>query len=171
MAEQRETGIPLECVSEGNAYDAEREKVRRLRLAGLECREIAEQTGIPVGQALVYCLQLGLPTSGICGLGFSEEEEEWLRYRKREPAGMRYPVCGSVLEQPQRGRWKKFCSNACHDKWWNREKRRDESGGEITCENCGKKFPVAKAARRKRRFCCRKCYFEYRYGRRVSEDE
>lgn len=171
MAGRMETGIPLECVSEGNAYNAEQETVRHLRLNGLECCEISEQTGIPVGQVIVYCLQLGLPTSGICRLGFSEEEEEWLRYRKREPTSMRCPVCDRVMEQSQRGRRKKFCSNTCRDKWWNREKRRDESGEEITCENCGKKFPVAKAAQQKRRFCCRECYFEYRYGRRVSEDE
>lgn len=171
MAGQREIGIPLECVSEGNGYNAERERVRQLRLAGLEYSEIAEQTGIPAGQVIVYCLQLGLPTSGSCRTGFSEEEEEWLRYRKRAPADMRCPVCGKVMEQPQRGRRKKFCSNTCRDKWWNREKRRDESGEEVTCENCGKSFPVAKTARQNRRFCCRECYFEFRYGRYVSEDE
>ena len=39
-------GVRLDCVFEGYEYRPEREEVRSQRLAGFECSEIAENTGL-----------------------------------------------------------------------------------------------------------------------------
>lgn len=168
-ADYRGADIPLECVFEGNAYDAAREQVREMRMSGEECKSIAEQTGIPEGQVIVYCLQLGLPVSGPCRLmKLSPEDEAWLRYRRGKPEGRICPVCWKPLIQPYRGRRKRFCSSRCKDKWWNdkRGNEKEKHGREAVCENCGKPFIAVNEKSRERRFCSRDCYFEFRYGKR-----
>ena len=61
-------GVRLDCLIEGMAYSAEREEVRNQRLAGVECVEIAEKTGLPIEQVIDYCRELGLPEVGNCHL-------------------------------------------------------------------------------------------------------
>ena len=43
-------GVRLDCVFEGYEYRPEREEVRSQRLAGFECVEIAENTGLSLEQ-------------------------------------------------------------------------------------------------------------------------
>ena len=54
-------GVRLDCVFEGYEYRSEREEVRSQRLAGFECVEIAENTGLSLEQVTDYCRELGLP--------------------------------------------------------------------------------------------------------------
>ena len=63
MGEKKNPGIPLDCVSDGGAYNPEREKVRELRMWEMSCAEIAERLGIPEGTVILYCLKLGLRSS------------------------------------------------------------------------------------------------------------
>ncbi len=48
-------GVRLDCVFEGYEYRPEREEVRSQRLAGFECSEIAENTGLSLEQVTDYC--------------------------------------------------------------------------------------------------------------------
>ena len=66
MAERKNPGIPLGCVSDGGAYLPEREKVRELRMREMGCAEIAGRLGIPEGTVILHCLKLGLPVTGPC---------------------------------------------------------------------------------------------------------
>lgn len=61
-------GVRLDCVFEGYEYRPEREEVRSQRLAGFECVEIAENTGLSLEQVRDYCRELGLPETGNCQL-------------------------------------------------------------------------------------------------------
>lgn len=169
MADLRGSDVSFACYSEGNAYDPERERVRELRMNDMECKTIAEVMGIPEGVVISHCIRLGLPISGTCRLvKLSPEEENWLRYRQGPPPDLKCPTCGKLIVQPQRGRKKRFCSEQCRFKHWNtkREEKRAETGRETVCENCGKTFFAVKEKEAERRFCCRECYFDYRYGRR-----
>lgn len=95
MAERKNPGIPLGCVSDGGAYLPEREKVRELRMREMGCADIAKQLDIPEGIVILHCLKLGLPATGPCRrLPLPEEDEEWLRYHRREPKYANCPVCG-----------------------------------------------------------------------------
>ena len=93
MAERKNPGIPLGCVSDGGAYLPEREKVRELRMREMGCADIAKQLDIPEGIVILHCLKLGLPATGPCRrLPLPEEDEEWLRYHRREPKYANCPV-------------------------------------------------------------------------------
>ena len=167
--DEQMTAIPYENVIQGNAQNADRERVRMLRLAGESCTAIAEQIGLTEEQVIEYCRQLGLPVNGSCR--FSEpglEEAAWLRHREGNPPGRKCPVCGGPLLQSVRGRRRKFCSDQCKKQWWN-DKWRQEGrfrGRLAECENCGKWFIAVKERHGERRFCSRECYFAFRYGRR-----
>ena len=52
-------GVRLDCVFEGYEYRPEREEVRSQRLAGFECVEIAENTGLSLEQVTDYCRKRG----------------------------------------------------------------------------------------------------------------
>ena len=98
--DEQMTAIPYENVIQGNAQNADRERVRMLRLAGESCTAIAEQIGLTEEQVIEYCRQLGLPVNGSCR--FSEpglEEAAWLRHREGNPPGRKCPVCGGPLLQ------------------------------------------------------------------------
>lgn len=98
MGEKKNPGIPLDCVSDGGAYNPEREKVRELRMWEMSCAEIAERLGIPEGTVILYCLKLGLPVTGACRrIPLPSEDEAWLRYRRREPKYANCPVCGEKI--------------------------------------------------------------------------
>lgn len=75
--------------------------------------------------------------------------------------------CGKMLNQPQTGRRRLFCSDKCRFKWWHingklipRPLGRRE---ETLCANCGK--PILDYARKKRRYCSHECYIRDRFWR------
>ena len=114
MAERKNPGIPLGCVSDGGAYLPEREKVRELRMREMGCAEIAGRLGIPEGTVILHCLKLGLPVTGPCRrIPLPKEDAAWLRYHRREPKYANCPVCGQKIIQPLIGRPKKVCSRTC----------------------------------------------------------
>lgn len=165
--------VRIDCVSDGGAYDPEREKVRELRLRELSCLEIAEKLRIPEGTVLLHCLKLGLPVTGSCRrIPIPKEDEEWLRDHPGEPRYGKCQTCGKDIIQPLTGRQKKYCSVTCRNQYWNEKWRREakERGRRAVCENCGKVF-YAVHERVPRRFCCQDCYFDFRYGRRGNGDE
>lgn len=86
------------------AYDLNREKVRRLRLDGMELSEISGQTGIPKEQVEIYCHQLGLPLEGSCRICLDGVELEKPREQKCLNCGLPLPA-----------RRRKFCCRSCMD--------------------------------------------------------
>ena len=152
----RRNGIRMDCVFEGTAFDAEREEVRALRLSGMECPKIAEQTGMPVEQVMGYCRELGLPEIVPPG-----------RVKER-----RCPVCGRIIGQSGRGAPRKYCSDECYAEYERRNYKREKAGRVAFCQNCGRPFTAICESRSQRMFCSRNCYFEYRYGmKEAAENE
>ena len=114
MAERKNPGIPLGCVSDGGAYLPEREKVRELRMREMGCAEIAGRLGIPEGTVILHCLKLGLPVTGPCRrIPLPKEDAAWLRYHRRGPKAAQRPVCGGKIIPPTRGRPKEFWYRSC----------------------------------------------------------
>ena len=100
-------GVRLDCVFEGYEYRPEREEVRSQRLAGFECVEIAENTGLSLEQVTDYCRELGLPETGSCQL--------------QPPDGSRErhcPVCGRILVQRGNSGRRRFCSPECREEYY-----------------------------------------------------
>ena len=99
-------GVRLDCVFEGYEYRPEREEVRSQRLAGFECVEIAENTGLSLEQVTDYCRELGLPETGSCQL------------QPPDGSGERHcPVCGRILVQRGNSGRRRFCSPDCRKEY------------------------------------------------------
>lgn len=152
-------GIRMDCVFAGTAYSPERECVRELRLAGSECSEIAEQTGMVLHQVIQFCHELGLPEKGCCHLVPPGEQTSRL-----------CPVCGRIVFQHGRGGRKRFCSAECQREYENRNYKTVKIGRTAVCKNCGRQFTAYCESRGERKFCSRNCYFEYRYGMKSTSD-
>lgn len=72
--------------------------------------------------------------------------------------------CGKPVEQNEHRKRKRFCSDACRNKWWNNhlDSVKRKAIYELTCHYCRKTFTVYGNAKRK--FCSHSCYVKYRYG-------
>ena len=155
----RRNGIRMDCVFEGTAFDAARERVRTLRLSGTKLSQIAEQTGMPVEQVMDYCRELGLPEIGSCHLVPPGRVKE-----------RRCPVCGRIIGQSGRGAPRKYCSDECYAEYERRNYKREKAGRVAFCQNCGRPFTAICESRSQRMFCSRNCYFEFRYGMKEAKE-
>ena len=150
-------GVRLDCVFEGYEYRPEREEVRSQRLAGFECVEIAENTGLSLEQVTDYCRELGLPETGSCQLQPPDGSGE-----------RRCPVCGRILVQRGNSGRRRFCSPACREEYY----RQHKPFRIAVCKNCGREFHAVDEGKRQRKFCSLNCYWDYRYGMKgVDEGE
>ena len=124
-------GVRLDCVFEGYEYRSEREEVRSQRLAGFECVEIAENTGLSLEQVTDYCRELGLPETGSCQLQPPDGSGE-----------RRCPVCGRILVQRGNSGRRRFCSPACREEYY----RQHKPFRIAVCKNCGRGSPTPPVA-------------------------
>ncbi|MDF2944397.1 MAG: Sigma-70 region 4 type 2 [Herbinix sp.] len=72
--------------------------------------------------------------------------------------------CGLSVEQNPGRKEKKFCSNKCRMKWWNKnlDKVKLKAVYEYICPRCGKSFSVYGNSHRK--YCSHECYVATRFG-------
>ena len=72
--------------------------------------------------------------------------------------------CGKPIEQNPGRKRKRFCCDACRNKWWNAhlELVKRKAVYTYTCPTCGKEFTVYGNSHRK--FCSHACYIAYRFG-------
>ncbi|MBQ7765910.1 MAG: RNA polymerase subunit sigma-70 [Lachnospiraceae bacterium] len=73
--------------------------------------------------------------------------------------------CGKLIQQPETGRKRKFCSEKCRRAWWKGHQeciKRGEGALYIfKCECCGKDFVAYGNAKRK--YCSHECYIKARF--------
>ena len=74
--------------------------------------------------------------------------------------------CGVPVSQTPGRKEKKFCSDACRNRWWNshQELVKKKAVYEFDCACCGKHFTAYGNASRK--YCSHSCYINDRFGRR-----
>lgn len=72
--------------------------------------------------------------------------------------------CGKPIEQNPGRKRKRFCCDACRNKWWNAHLELVKRKAVYTyiCPACGKEFTVYGNSHRK--FCSHACYIAYRFG-------
>lgn len=77
--------------------------------------------------------------------------------------------CGKSVEQKEHRKRKRFCSDACRNKWWNShlDLVKRKANYKIVCPGCNSTFTVYGNANRK--FCCHECYIKYRFGGKKDE--
>lgn len=159
-----EAGIPYDNVMQGTCYDADRERVRMLRLGGAVTEQIAAETGLTMDKVRAYLKELALPEVGCCFTGRDATAlEHWYRNGcAGDPTVRLCPQCGAVLERGGMGRPKKFCSKKCRDAYWNEHAKENRNGEPTVCKHCGREFYPR--AGKKQKYCSQSCYLAARYG-------
>ncbi len=124
-------------------------KITALREAGYSYCDIANEIELSEGTVKSYCRR-----NGLMGKVKSAEEQD-----------VRHCLfCGKEVRQNPGRKEKKFCSDTCRSKWWNKHlgEVNRKSMRTYKCAYCHKPFKAYESAGRK--YCCHECYIEDRFG-------
>ena len=123
--------------------DEQKQKLILLRRSGDGYGQIATALGISINTVKSFCRRHGLAA---------------------EVKGSVCEQCGKAVSQNPGRKRKRFCCDACRNKWWNShlELVKRKAVYTFTCPGCGKEFSIYGNSHRK--FCCHECYIAYRFG-------
>ena len=118
-----------------------RSKAFSLKNEGVSYSNIAENTGLSVNTIKSLFRRQN-----------SKEEENYTSCKN----------CGKELNVSSNSRLKKFCSDECRFKWWNKNGTKSRKQmNDLICINCGKKFKCYES--KKRKYCGHECYIKHRF--------
>lgn len=122
--------------------DEQKQKIISLRRDGAGYGSIATELGVSINTVKSFCRRNSL-TAPKTGTACEE--------------------CGKPITQNPGRKRKRFCSDACRNKWWNNhlDLVRRKANYTFTCPACGKEFTVYGDSHRK--FCSHACYIAYRF--------
>lgn len=120
--------------------NAQKANIIELRTKGLRYSDIAEKLQISINTVKSFYRRCEKKTTVCC------------------------KCCGKPINQPNRTREKKFCSDTCRMKWWkdHNNEINKKAVYDFRCENCGKRFQAY--GNNHRKYCSRKCYITDRFG-------
>ncbi len=122
----------------------DKDNIRRLRDGGLGYKAIAARLDLPLDAVKGFCRRNGLTAN------------------TAEPTGNACLQCGAALgERPPGAERKKYCSDACRNKWWDShaDLRAREKDRRI-CAHCNRVF----YNRKPRKYCGIPCSTAARFG-------
>jgi len=136
----------------------QKQNIQNMRRQGLGYAHIASALGISKNTVKTFCRRNNLNGGDAFNSAESEENKEICKQ------------CGKRLEQPARGKPKKFCGDDCRHAWWaaNRENMKKKAFYSLTCACCGRMFESY--GNKNRKYCTHACYIKRRYrdGRRAD---
>ena len=131
----------------------QKQNAQVMRSQGASPSQIADALGLSVNTVKSYLRRCRLSsTSKETG---NEADKEKCKH------------CGKRLAQNPKLKSRKFCSDACCDRWWNAHRvAKSQKAVPTTCACCGTLFMSYPF--QKRKYCSRDCYFASRFGKGVS---
>lgn len=137
--------------------DEQKLKIRNLRAEGFGYKKIATMMEISQNTVKTYCQRHNLGGN--------------LAMEKKEENGDKHicKCCGVEVKQNPGRKEKKFCSDACRNKWWNSHLNQVNRKAfyEIECAYCKKVFTVYGTTKRK--YCCHECFVMDKFGGKNHE--
>lgn len=140
--------------------DQQGEEIIRLRGLDYGYKTIAGKLGIPVETVKSHCKRHNI-TKGVPPSDNSTLPMEHCCLQ-----------CGKPIIQDPKRKEKKYCSDACRNKWWNShpELVKKKTGRIVICAKCGREFYVNMQSNRK--YCSHACYINDRfYGDPAEKEE
>lgn len=133
--------------------DAEKEKIRFLRMEGLGYGAVAERLGLSENTVKSYCRR-----NHLTGVAAKERAKVC-----RE--------CGVPLASVPGRKGRKFCCEGCRRAWWRShpELVRREAYYVLACGHCGREF--RSYGNRGRKYCSHGCYIRARFGKGGGSDD
>ena len=128
--------------------DEQKQQIIAMRRDGAGYGSIANQLGLSINTVKSFCRRHSLAapsTDSLC------------------------EQCGRPIAQNPGRKRKRFCCDACRNKWWNShlDLVKRKAVYTFTCLACGKKFTVYGNSHRK--FCSHACYIQHRFGSCASQ--
>ena len=128
---------------------SQRIAVRRLRHEGKSYAEISAAAGLPVGTVKAFCSRNGI-AAGRDGVQYCGS-------------------CGALVVQTPKKRHKRFCSDRCRYRWWNRSRGAQAGKGAAhTCACCGAHYFSYHGSSK---YCGHPCYIARRFGRGIGRHD
>lgn len=133
--------------------DAEKEKIRFLRMEGLGYGAVAERLGLSENTVKSYCRR-----NHLTGVAAKERAKVC-----RE--------CGIPLAAVPGRKGRKFCCEGCRRVWWRShpELVHREAYYMLVCGYCGRKFESY--GNKGRKYCSHGCYIRARFGKGGGSDD
>ena len=128
---------------------AEKSQISSLRLSGRSYKEIAVLLAMKESTVKSYCFRNHLSDKNIASLTAGSKSH--------------CLQCGTHIEQQEKRKPRRFCSDACRTKWWNahRQLKHHKSPHTVKCLGCGKTFVLYGSQNRK--YCSHECYVAARF--------
>lgn len=124
-------------------------------MAGCGYKRIASLLNVPRDRVKYFCKNNGFD-------GFGKDIKE--KYvTKTDGLNGACKCCGKLLEQPEKGRKRGYCSVECKRLW----EKTHYKPHEHKCFYCGKTFESKPKAQK---FCSKDCYYKYRFYREEDVD-
>lgn len=129
--------------------DEQKAKITDFRMKGVGYKKIAQEIGLSENTVKSFCRRTSI--------------------QKQEMAAPTKPdsvceCCGKPMEQIPGRKKRRFCSDACRQKWWNSHLHlvQRKAVYRLKCHHCGRDFEVYGNSRRK--YCSHACYIAERFG-------
>lgn len=135
--------------------DYQKTQIMKLRAEGLGYGKIAQRLGISLNTVKSYCRRNNVNGDivpiDVAVPAFSGEVTQCEN-------------CGRSIQQISKQKKKRFCCDACRNKWWNShlDQVKRKTTYDFICPHCGKVFHVYGDNRRK--YCSHECYIADRFG-------
>lgn len=134
---------------------SQKEKIAKLRGRGDGYGKIALALGISQNTIKSYCRRNNIGADSVSPVAMDEPLETGTSFCE---------CCGKEIRQIFGHKKKRFCSDACRNKWWNShlDLVKRKAVYEYKCPGCGKEFEVYGNSHRK--YCSHECYISHRFG-------
>lgn len=140
----------------------EQQQIIKLRMSGLGYKAIGQRLNISRDTVRGFCKR-----NGIDGVAKAAKKN----YADMKNNGLVCENCGIVIEQNPNSKKKRFCSDKCRSKWWNKNYEMHNFNAKaihsFVCAECGKKFTSYSNSSRK--YCSHECYIRHRFGGKIDD--
>ena len=132
--------------------DNQKKLVQIYREKGMSSKKVADTLSVSINTIKTFCKRNGLGGVRMAASGAKDVMVTSCR------------CCGKPVRQNPGRKQKRFCSDACRNRWWNShlEDVDKKANYERICECCGKTFISYGNSNRK--YCSHSCYVNDRFG-------
>jgi len=129
--------------------EEQKKQIKDLRRKGEGYKKIAQIIGLSENTVKSFCRRSAIA------------RQEMTVPIKHDPT---CECCGKKMEQIPGRKKRRFCSDACRQKWWNSHLHlvQRKAVYRLKCHHCGRTFEIYGNSRRK--YCSHACYIAERFG-------